>query len=224
MQVYENSIGIIPRLDKKTIQSGLTCTVWVCLPQNAPRHLGPPPGRYFGKQVTTKKTLLPHGYYECANTPGLWKHSTCLITFSLVVNNFRVKYVGKEHADHLIQCIKKDYELTKDWTGDFYCSIQLIWDYNAQTLDISMPGYIKKVLQKYNIASPQNCNTVLIPCPQNSTAQRHKNLSPSTFPSSCCQRKSKKYNTSLAASYTMPTPSTSQCWWPSALLQSSKLK
>jgi hypothetical protein len=49
--------------------------------------------------------LLPHGYYECNNTPGLWKHQTCPIALTLVVDNFRVKYVGKEHTDHLIQCI-----------------------------------------------------------------------------------------------------------------------
>jgi hypothetical protein len=60
-----------------------------------------------------------------------------------------VKYVGKEHVDHLIQCLKSDYELTEDWTGDLYCRIQLVWDYNTQTLDISILGYIKKVLQKY---------------------------------------------------------------------------
>ncbi len=68
--------------------------------------------------------------------------------------------MGKEHVGHLIQCIKKDYELTKDWTGDLYCGIQLVWDYNAQTLDISMSGYIKKVLQKYKHcvpSKPQHC-------------------------------------------------------------------
>jgi hypothetical protein len=94
------------------------------------------------------------------NTPGLWKHSTHPIAFTLVVDDFGVKYVGKEHADHLIQCLERDYELTKDWTGDLYCGIQLIWDYNAQTLDISMPGYTKKVLQKYMHrvpSKPQHC-------------------------------------------------------------------
>ncbi len=94
-----------------------------------------------------RKRLLPHGYYECANTPSLWKHSTCLIVFTLVVDDFGVKYVGKEHADHLIQFLKTDYELTKDWTSNLYCGIQLVWDYSAQTLDISMPRYIKKMLQ-----------------------------------------------------------------------------
>jgi hypothetical protein len=49
-----------------------------------------------------RKWLLPHGYYECANTPGLWKHITHPISFTLGVDNFGVKYVRKEHTDHLI--------------------------------------------------------------------------------------------------------------------------
>jgi hypothetical protein len=68
--------------------------------------------------------LLPHSYYECNNTPGLWKHQTCPIAFTLVIDDFGVKYVGKEHVDHLIQCIKEAYELTEDWTGDLYWGIK----------------------------------------------------------------------------------------------------
>jgi hypothetical protein len=37
--------------------------------------------------------------------------------------------------------------LTEDWTGNLYCEIQLDWDYAGRTVDISMPGYIKKKLQ-----------------------------------------------------------------------------
>jgi len=40
-----------------------------------------------------RKCLLPHGYYECANTPGLWKHVSRPISFTLVVDNLGVKYV-----------------------------------------------------------------------------------------------------------------------------------
>ena len=47
-----------------------------------------------------RKRLLPHGYCECSNTPGPWKHKTRPISFMLVVDNFGVKYVGKEHVDH----------------------------------------------------------------------------------------------------------------------------
>jgi hypothetical protein len=33
-----------------------------------------------------------------------------------------------------------------------YCGITLKWDYVKRTLDISMPGYIKKALQRYKHA------------------------------------------------------------------------
>ena len=55
-----------------------------------------------------QKWLKPHGYYKCVNTPGLWCRTTRPITFSLVVSNFGVKYVGKEHAEHLINCLKEE--------------------------------------------------------------------------------------------------------------------
>ena len=40
-----------------------------------------------------RKRLRPHGYYECANTPGLCKHVSRPISFTLVVDDFGVKYV-----------------------------------------------------------------------------------------------------------------------------------
>lgn len=55
----------------------------------------------------------------------------------------------KKHTDHLINCLKEQYKLTKDWNGNLYCGIAFQWNYAAQTLYISMPGYIKKQLLKY---------------------------------------------------------------------------
>ena len=49
--------------------------------------------------------LAEFGYAPVARTPSLWKNVTEDITFSLVVNNFGVKYVGKENPDHLIQAL-----------------------------------------------------------------------------------------------------------------------
>jgi hypothetical protein len=68
--------------------------------------------------------------------------------------------MGREHVDYLIKCIKEKYDLTEDWMGNSYCRIKLLWDYNACTLDISMPGYIKKLLHKYKHKmpkKPQHC-------------------------------------------------------------------
>jgi hypothetical protein len=61
-----------------------------------------------------QKRLAPHGYYECKQTPGLWKHTSWPISFTLVVDNFGVKYTNKNDIDHLIASLKTDYELTKD--------------------------------------------------------------------------------------------------------------
>ncbi len=84
----------------------------------------------------------------------MWTHESRPLTFILVVDDFGVKYENKENADHLIASIKSTYKLTKDWTGNLYCGISLNWDYVNRTVDISMPGYIKKKLQEYNHVLP----------------------------------------------------------------------
>ena len=72
----------------------------------------------------------------------------------LVVDDFGVTYVGREQVDHIIKCIKEKYELTENWLGDLYCGIKLRWNYNARIVDISMPGYTKKLLQKHKHKMP----------------------------------------------------------------------
>jgi hypothetical protein len=72
-----------------------------------------------------------------------------------VVEDFGVKYVGKEYTDHLIQCMQEMYELTEDWTGDLYCRIKLNWDYKARMLDILMLGYIKNTPKVQTSHPPQ---------------------------------------------------------------------
>jgi hypothetical protein len=107
-----------------------------------------------------RQELEPHGYREHENTPGLWYHKTRPISFTLVVDDFGVKYVGKEHADHLIACLAKSkYKLTEDWKGNLYCGITLDWNYKMRHIDISMPGYIKKKLHEYGHAHPTRLQT-----------------------------------------------------------------
>ena len=94
-----------------------------------------------------------------------------------MVDDFGVKYTNKKDIDHLIDNLKTDNELTKDWDGDLYCGIKLKWDYDACTLDISMSGYIIKQLQKYKHASPtptrpQHCPYTPEPKRYGSDAQR----------------------------------------------------
>ena len=93
-----------------------------------------------------KERLEPHGYREVPHTPGLWKHKTRPVQFSLLVDDFGVKYVGRENAEHLIQSLQQHYKLQVDEKGALYCGIKLDWDYNKRTLDISMPGYVQQIL------------------------------------------------------------------------------
>jgi hypothetical protein len=107
-----------------------------------------------------QQKLASLGYYECVNTPGLWYHETRPIMFTLIVDDFWVKYSDNANVDHLIASIKTTYALTKDWTGNLYCGIKFGWEYINRTDDILMPGYIKKKLQEYEHVvptKPQHC-------------------------------------------------------------------
>ena len=76
-----------------------------------------------------KKRLNKHGYRQSKLVPGLWKHDTRPIQFTLVDDDFGVKYVGEEHAQHLKNTLEAHYKLTCDWTGTRYIGITLDWDY-----------------------------------------------------------------------------------------------
>ena len=88
------------------------------------------------------------------HTPGLWKHVSRPIASTLVVDDFGVKYVRKNNADHLIAPLKGKYKISEDWTGSLYCGIDMDCNYIACTLDFGMPGYIKTQLQRYEHRKP----------------------------------------------------------------------
>ena len=100
-------------MDYRTISIACTCTQRFCLPGDAAGGGGLPQAGILANKLLRQR-LLPHGYYECANTPGLWKHEWRPISFTLVVDDFGVKYIGQEHVNHLIRCLKEAYALTED--------------------------------------------------------------------------------------------------------------
>ena len=104
--------------------------------------------------------LARRGYYQCRHTPGLWRHKWRPILFSLVVDDFGIKYVGKEHADHLVDSIEAHYGLEKDWDRALYCGITLTWDYINRTVDLSMSGY---AIPSYTSFSTRHLNAPNMP-------------------------------------------------------------
>ena len=51
--------------------------------------------------------LAKYEYYPTKRTPRLWKHQTRPISFTLVVDNFGIKYTNTDDIDDLFKVIKK---------------------------------------------------------------------------------------------------------------------
>ena len=95
-----------------------------------------------------KENLRPHGYAPVPGTIGLWKHDKRNIHFCLCVDDFGIKYFNKADAQHLLQCLDQHYRYTTDWTGSNYCGLAIDWNYDKGYVDISMPGYVSKSLER----------------------------------------------------------------------------
>ena len=67
--------------------------------------------------------------YEPAPIPGLWRHQTCPLQFSLAVDDFGIKYERQEDITHLLDALKTVYKISEDWYGKLYCGLNLEWDY-----------------------------------------------------------------------------------------------
>ena len=100
------------------------------------------------------KFLAPHGYEPVPLTAGLWRHKTRDIVFSLVVDDFGVRYSNRADVDHLISVLQEHYQVSTDWTGGRYCGLTLAWNYPQRTCDLSMPGYIERTLQRFQHVAP----------------------------------------------------------------------
>jgi hypothetical protein len=103
-----------------------------------------------------QQRLAPYCYYPDWHTPVLWLHKTRSIAFTLVVDEFSVKCVGKDNVHHLRNAILHHYELTTDWGCTVYSGMTLKWDYQQSTCDISMPGYVTNVLNKFQHDAPKH--------------------------------------------------------------------
>ncbi len=72
----------------------------------------------------------------------------------LIVDDFGVKYIGKEHVLHLTQILREHYEVEEDWGGTRYVGITLDWDYKQHEVHLSMPGYVERALARFGHPIP----------------------------------------------------------------------
>jgi hypothetical protein len=89
-------------------------------------------------------------------TPRDYGYTRLDLSLSRRRRRFAVKYVGKQHVEHLRNALLRAYELTTDWTATVYSGMTLKWDYNKRTCNISMPGYVSNFLSKFQHDSPKH--------------------------------------------------------------------
>jgi hypothetical protein len=93
--------------------------------------------------------LLEHNFVQDSNIPCLFTHRTRCISFTLVVDDFGVKYNNLADFNFLVDCLKSKYDLHVDLTGSKYVGVRLDWDYTANTLVTSMPTYVAAGIARF---------------------------------------------------------------------------
>ena len=71
-----------------------------------------------------------------------------------MVDDFVVKYVNQEDADHLINAIRKYYPLTVDKEATKYIGLTIEWDYKNQKGHIHMQDYLRKAFTRFKHEAP----------------------------------------------------------------------
>jgi hypothetical protein len=144
------------------------------------------------------KRLAPFGYYPVTHIPGLWRHKHRPVLFSLVVDDFGVKYVGKEHAQHLIDTLSastnlpligRPQNIVASLLNGITSTAQLT--YPCQTM-WQKPSIIFSIL-------PPNIQSM--PCPNGPlpiTARKYNSRPPMTSPPNTQPRRQNYSNASLA--------------------------
>ena len=56
-----------------------------------------------------------HNCYNVDHTPGLFTHKQKTNWFTLVIDDFGIKYIGLEHASHLLSIPNQHYDMETDW-------------------------------------------------------------------------------------------------------------
>ena len=104
------------------------------------------------KQLVTY--LTPAGFEPIPQSTGMWRHKQRKTIFCLCVDDFDIKYMNTDDRDHLLDTLRPHYKVTLDEEGKKLCGLSLEWNYECGHVDVSMPGYIEKVLKKYNHPTP----------------------------------------------------------------------
>ena len=91
------------------------------------------------------------GYFEDAIVPCIYRHDTNGTIFVLVVDDFAVSCTTPEAKQHIIDTLRNaGYTIDIDHAGAKYCGLTIDYNRTDRFLDISMPGYVDKLLTRFH--------------------------------------------------------------------------
>jgi hypothetical protein len=70
------------------------------------------------------------------------------------VDNFGIKHVSREHAEHLVSILSEHYKSSHNWDRQWYLGMTIDWDYTGQAVHASMLDYIPKALTCFQHPTP----------------------------------------------------------------------
>lgn len=112
------------------------------------------------------KHLLKHGYTQAKHTPCLFTHQTRRIAFTLVVDDFGIKYHDEADVLHLLAALRELYVMTEDWAAEQkYVGITITHDRARNVISLSMPGYVEKALQRFGNTTTKGADSPIIYIP-----------------------------------------------------------
>lgn len=112
------------------------------------------------------KHLKDHGYHQAPNTPCLFRHRSKQTAFTLIVDDFLIKYQNRSEAEHLLDTLRKKYRITVDWEARKYNGINIDFNREARTCTLSCPGYVQQALQDLKFKpAPHPCHSASVYTP-----------------------------------------------------------
>jgi hypothetical protein len=131
----------------------------------------PQAGRIVNDQLTA--FLAPKGYTPIPITPGLWRHDKSDLIFTLVIDNFGIKYTNPQDVHNLMTTLKELYKVvSEDWMGGTSPTLdsketKLIQEilgtllYYARAVDSTMLATIRTIATQQASATKQTMKAIV---------------------------------------------------------------
>lgn len=110
--------------------------------------------RFFSKSTESCTTTRPdqHRYIQYPNTSFFFENATNKISFTLVVDDFGIKYFDADLL-HILELKKK---ISIEFSGQKYVGIRLVWDYADNTVTLGMPTTVPDVVARFLLKGLHN--------------------------------------------------------------------